>query len=139
MMTAASLPPIRFARAVFTGAGIWGIAVLTPFYFLFDLMGRIYPPPITHPDLYFGFVGVALAWQIAFLTIGRDPVRYHPLMIAAIVEKLVYVGTLAVLYVQERLPLAQFSVAVPDFVLAILFCLSYVRVARLEYPASRRG
>ena len=52
-----------------------------------DRIGRDYPPPITHPEHFYGFVGVAVAWQIAFLIISRDVVRFRPLMLAAIVEK----------------------------------------------------
>jgi hypothetical protein len=35
-------------------------------------------------------VGVALAWQIAFLVIAWDPVRLRPMMIMSIVEKFSY-------------------------------------------------
>jgi len=31
------------------------------------------------PDFYYGFVGVAILWQIAFLAIGRDPIRLRPM------------------------------------------------------------
>jgi hypothetical protein len=41
---------MKFARIVFLIAGVWGLTILTPLYFLFDLVGRSYPPPITHPD-----------------------------------------------------------------------------------------
>jgi hypothetical protein len=30
---------------------------------------------------------VAVAWQIVFLIISRDPIRYRPLMIPAVLEK----------------------------------------------------
>src|SRR5262245_9644159 len=76
----------RFAKIVFTGAGVWGIVVLTPLVFAFGLVGRTYPPAITHPDFYYGFIAIALAWQAAFLVIGRDPVRYRPLMVRALLE-----------------------------------------------------
>jgi len=33
------------AKYVFTGAGIWGIAVLAPLYWLLDMTGRRYAPP----------------------------------------------------------------------------------------------
>jgi len=49
---------MKFAKIVFWCAGIWGFLVLTPLYFLFDRLGRQDPPPITHPGLYYGFVGV---------------------------------------------------------------------------------
>ena len=64
---------MKFAKVVFWCAGIWGILVLTPLYFMFDVIGRQDPPPITHPAFYYGFVGVGLAWQAAFLIIATSP------------------------------------------------------------------
>jgi hypothetical protein len=118
---------MKFARNVFIIAGVWGLAVLTPLYFTFDLIGRSYPPAITHADLYYGFVGVALVWQIAFLIIATDPARYRPIMIAAILEKLVYVATLGTLYLRGELQIGQAAVAVPDLLLAVLFIAAFIR------------
>jgi hypothetical protein len=64
---------VRLAQIVFLGAGIWGIAVLTPFYWLVDLTGRRYDPPTAYPHFFYGFLAVALAWQLAFLAIGWSP------------------------------------------------------------------
>jgi hypothetical protein len=36
---------MRFAKWVFTVAGIWGVVVLMPLFWLVDLTGRRYPPP----------------------------------------------------------------------------------------------
>ena len=69
---------MRFAKVVFWIAGIWGMLVLTPLYFLFDRIGRQDSPSITHPAFYYGFVGTALAWQIAFLIMATNPVRFRP-------------------------------------------------------------
>jgi hypothetical protein len=66
---------MRFAKVVFWCASVWGFLVLTPLYFLADRIGREYPPAINHPEFYYGFVGVALAWQIAFVVIATDPAR----------------------------------------------------------------
>src|SRR5580765_3067702 len=118
---------MKFARIVFLIAGAWGLAILTPLYFMFDLVGRSYPPAITHPDLYYGFVGVALVWQIAFLIIATNPARYRLMMLAAILEKLVYVATLSTLYLSGHLQLGQAAVAAPDFVLAMLFVVAFIR------------
>ena len=85
---------MKFAKIVFTAAGIWGLVVLAPLYFTYDLIGRQYPPPVTHPDFYYGFLGVALAWQVGFLAIGREPERLRPMMIPAVLEKLFYVMSL---------------------------------------------
>ena len=40
---------MKFARFVFWGAGVWGIAILTPLYFLFDTIGSRQSSPITYP------------------------------------------------------------------------------------------
>src|SRR5712671_4384501 len=116
---------MKFARIVFRIAAAWGLAIVTPLYFTFDLIGRSYPPPINHPDLYYGFVGVTLVWQIAFLIIAANPVRHRPLMLAAILEKFVYVATLMTLYVQGQLQAGQVAVAGPDFVLGMLFVAAF--------------
>jgi hypothetical protein len=88
---------MRFAKIVFWVAGIWGLLVLAPLYFMFDLIGRNDPPPITHPGFFYGFVGVALAWQVAFIFLATDPVRYRPLMIPSVFEKVTYVAAVIVL------------------------------------------
>ena len=116
----------RFSRVVFTIAGIWGVLIMTPLYFAFDAIGRAYPPPITHPDLYYGFVGVTLAWQVAFLVIASNPVRYRPLMLTAVLEKSLYVGTIIVLYAHGQLQPGQAAVIiVPDGVLGLFFVAAF--------------
>ena len=119
---------MRFAKTVFFVAGLWGLVVLMPLYFTFDILGRLYPPPITHPDFYYGFIGVAIVWQICFLVIGRDPVRFRPMMIPAALEKFVYVISLSALYLQGRLAAGQFAVVGPDLVLGVLFIVSFFKV-----------
>ena len=47
---------MKFARIVFRIAAIWGVLVLTPLYFMFNLIGRNDPPPITHPAFFYGFI-----------------------------------------------------------------------------------
>jgi hypothetical protein len=120
---------MRFARIVFLIAGVWGIVVVTPLYFMFDAIGRNYPPPMTHADFYYGFIGVAIAWQLAFLVIAKDPVRFRLMMLPAMVEKFSYVATLTVLYAQGGLAVAQFALCGPDFVLGLLFVAAFFRTS----------
>jgi hypothetical protein len=87
---------MRFARTVFVGAGIWGIAVLTPLYWLIDITGRRYPLPADYPHFFYGFLSVALAWQLAFLIVGINPLFFRALMLPSILEKFGWVATLAV-------------------------------------------
>jgi hypothetical protein len=118
---------MKFAKVVFLIAGMWGLVILTPLYFTFDLVGRRYPPPITHPDFYYGFVGVALVWQVAFLIIATNPIRYRPIMPAAILEKASYIATMVTLYMTGRIQSGQFAVAGPDSVLCVLFVIAFVK------------
>jgi len=118
---------MRFARSVFILAGVWGIAVLTPLFFLVDITGRPYPAPTDYPHFYYGFLAVALAWQVAFLVIGSDPIRYRMLMIPAFIEKAGYIIATTLLYSQGRIPAADANTAIPDSLLLVAFVVAFVK------------
>jgi hypothetical protein len=118
---------MRFAKIVFLIAGIWGVLVITPLYFMFDVISRNDPPPITHPGFFYGFAAAALAWQIAFFFIARDPVRYRPLMIPSIFEKLSYGVAVVILVLQGRMHRSDEVFGVVDLLLGIMFVLSYIK------------
>jgi len=101
------------------------VLALAPLYFMFDLAGRLDPPPITHPQFYCGLAGLGLVWQFAFFVIATDPVRFRPMMIPSVLEKVSYVGALLVLYLQDRISAVQAATAVPDLLLAVLFVAAY--------------
>ncbi|HET6175968.1 MAG TPA: hypothetical protein VFE61_03475 [Candidatus Sulfotelmatobacter sp.] len=116
---------MKFAKIVFWIASIWGVLVLTPLYFMFDLIGRQDPPAITHPAFYYGFLGAGLAWQFAFMVIARDPVRYRLMMIPSVLEKFSYGGCLLVLYLQRRLHPTDLVFAGVDSLLGVLFLVAF--------------
>src|SRR5262245_54471669 len=118
---------MKLARLVFIGAGIWGIAVLTPLYWLVDIAGRPYSVPKDYPHVFYGFITVAMAWQLVFLMIGWSPARFRPLMIPAVIEKLGYVLILAVLYFQSRIGAPDAQAALPDLVLGVLFLVAFAK------------
>jgi hypothetical protein len=68
----------RFSRIVFLIAGIYGLIVLLPGFFGEKMLAEKMPPPITHPEFYYGFFGVVDA--------GTNPThcrhgrrrRFHP-------------------------------------------------------------
>ena len=124
---------MRFARSVFILAGVWGIAVLTPLFFLVDITGRPYPAPTDYPHFYYGFLAVAMAWQVAFLVIGSNPIRYRLLMIPAFIEKAGYIITTTLLYSQGRILAADANTAIPDSLLLVLFVVAFVKT---RVPAS---
>jgi hypothetical protein len=117
---------------VFWIAGIWGVLVITPLYFLFDLISRTDPPPITHPGFFYGFVGAALAWQIAFFVIATDPLRYRPLIIPSVFEKVSYTAAVIVLVLQGRMHSSDLVFGMTDLLLGVLFVIAYFKTpARL--------
>jgi hypothetical protein len=118
---------VRLAKIVFLMAGVWGIVVVTPLYFLHDVTGQAYAAPATYPHFFYGFLSVTMAWQIAFLVIGSNPARFRALMIPGIVEKAGYVITVAVLYSHGRVSPAEASTAVPDCLLGLLFVAAFVK------------
>ena len=123
---------MKFAKYLFYIAGVWGILVITPLYFIFNEIPKKDPPPITHPLFYYGFAGVALAWQFVFLVIGSNPVRFRPLMLVGILEKLGYFLPALVLYSQHRVHIGDVYISCGDAVLAVLFLIAY-----LKTPASQ--
>jgi len=120
----------RFASRVFLAAGIFGMIALPPLYFLEDRLGRENPPPLTHPEFFYGFIGVAIAWQLVFLVIGGDPTRYRPLMLPSVCEKLGWGIAVVALFVAGRIPARVVPLGLVDLVFAVLFVLSYVRTPR---------
>ena len=123
---------MKLAKMIFLVAGIYGLVVLLPMYFLEAQTGRDYPPPITHPEYYYGFIGVGVAWQLAFLVISRDPVRYRPLMLPAIVEKASFGIAVAVLFLQHRVSGFILGGAMLDSVLGVLFIVAWVATSGRE-------
>ena len=123
---------MKFAKVVFWVAGIWGVLVVTPLYFMFDLIGKNDPPTITHPGFYYGFVGCALAWQIAFLMIGANPVRLRPMMIPAVVEKFTFGVAVVALVINGRMHGTDLVFAGTDLTLGVLFVAAYLMTKGLK-------
>lgn len=118
-------PGVRFARAVFLGAGVWGLLVFVPMYFAGFFVSGSESPAQTHPELYYGFAGVGLAWQVAFLLIARDPVRFRPLIPATLIEKFSFGLAALVLGAGGRVPAPVVGFGVVDLLLGVLFAISY--------------
>jgi hypothetical protein len=118
-------PTSRFARWTFGLAGTYGIVVLLPQYFMESRIGRDFPPPITHPEHFYGFIGVALAWQLVFLVIAREPDRYRALMPIAVLEKLAFGPATLVLFAQGRAAAEVAIVGSIDLLLGAFFLTAW--------------
>jgi hypothetical protein len=118
---------MRFARTVFTVAGMYGIVVLVPPLFLESQYGRNYPPPVTHPEFFYGFFALGIAWQILFFILATDPIKYHAMMIPAMLEKTGYPLALIFLHLHNRIVPRMFALGSLDWIFLILFAISYAK------------
>ena len=116
-----------FARRVFLISAIYGFIVLLPQYFLEEKTGRDFPPAITHPEYFYGFIGIAVAWQMVFLIISRDPIRYRALMPVAVVEKIAFGVPAIALYLTGRLSAQMLGAGILDLILGTLLVIAYTR------------
>jgi hypothetical protein len=121
---------MRFAKWVFLLAGVSGILQVVPPYFLERQSSEDYPPPITHPEYYYGFFGVTLAWQIMFLVIASDTVRYRRAMLPAILEKASFAFSILILYVVGRVAGPWVGFASMDAAWLVLFVVAYLRTPK---------
>lgn len=117
---------MRFARWVFLIAGIYGLVVVTPQYFLEGMIARM-SGPITRPEYFYGFIGVVVAFQLVFLVVSRDPVRFRPIMPACVVEKLTFGIAVWALYFTHRVRADILLFATIDLALAVLFTVAWLR------------
>jgi uncharacterized membrane protein YedE/YeeE len=117
---------MRFARWVFTIGGIFGILTIAPLFFLEGVMARL-TGPITHPENYYGFAGVTLAWQFVYLVIGRNPAPYRPIMLLGAFGKVLFATSVWILFALGRTPFSVPAIASADLVLAALFVAAWVK------------
>lgn len=119
---------MKFAQRLFLVAGIYGLIVLLPQYFLEAKNGRDFPPPINHPEYYYGFLGVAVAWQVLFLLMAKNPARYRAAMIPAVMEKLGFGVAVVALFLLGRVSsLLLLGFSIVDLIFAALFVVAYAK------------
>jgi len=121
---------IRTARRIFSIAAIYGVITLLPLYFAEPMMAKA-GKPVTHPELLYGFVGAALAFQLVYWTIGRDPMRFRPLMPIAIIAKWSFGIPVAILFAVGRVDAVTFTLSSIDLAISILFLAAW----RITRPA----
>lgn len=119
-----------FARRVFLFAGVYGLATLLPQYFMEEILARDFPPALTHPEQFYGFIGVAAAWQIAFFLISYDVQRFRLFMVPAILEKLSFGIAALVLYGQGRAVLFVAWAGSVDLLFAGFFLVAFCRSSK---------
>jgi hypothetical protein len=126
---------MKLARWIFGIAGVYGILVIAPLYFMEARIARDDPPAITHPEYFYGFIGITLAWQVVFLFIAREPLRYRPLMLVSVLEKLAWAIPAIVLFQQQRVSGMTLGFGGIDLLLGALFIVAFFATPRASSPA----
>jgi len=122
---------MKFARTVYGIAAAYGFVSLAPLYFLMGRIGQAAPPPITHPEFYYGFVGLGLLWQLVFILIATNPARYQPVMMVTILEKFIYTVPVIILYSLGKVSADILWLSLVDPVFGMLFIAAYIRTRSL--------
>jgi hypothetical protein len=119
---------IAIARWIFIIAGAYGVPAMGSWFLITPKI--VWQAPSQQPEIYYGFAGLALAWQVVFLLIAFDPRRYRPLMlISAFGEKFLFSGMLVVLMLRHIARPHWRPFAAIDFVLGVAFLLAYFLTA----------
>ena len=118
---------MKTIRIIFALAAAWGFLAVIPG--LFDEAGP-------RPEYYYGFLGLALVFQLIFVMIAIDPARFAPLIPIAVLEKLAFFLPVSLLYAQGRVAAGPVLIgAMVDGLFMLLFALAWF-LARRAGPAA---
>jgi len=119
---------MTFARRVFLTAGVYGVLIIAPQFFLATNNPQ--------PELYYGFLGAVLSWNLAYLVVAADPARYRPIMLLGSLGKTIFAASAAVLWLQGRVPTFLLAFAAIDLVIVALYMESWRRTAPAPAPST---
>ena len=128
-----------FAKRVFQIAGLYGLIIIALGYGAYLYEGNEFLLNNPRAEYVHGFFLVTFAWQIAFLIIATDPLRYRMLMLAAMLEKLPFTLAILLLFARGNVGITMLTFGLIDGVLGLLFCIAYMlteRSAREEAEAA---
>jgi len=121
---------MKFAKYTFLAAGIYGLIALIPQYFLESRVAAT--TPLSHPEFFYGFIGVAAAFRIVFLIISTDVLRYRLMIIPSIVEKFSFVIAVSILCLNGRTLGGILIGASIDLLLGVLFTAAWFATAGVD-------
>lgn len=119
---------MMLARAVFALAALAGFGALIPLY------------QADGSPAYYGLVGAIAAFQVLYLLIAWQPIELRRAMLPAILEKLFWVSTFAVIYLRGQISAVDLvTQASVHGVLGVLFAAAYYRTrpARVGLSSER--
>jgi hypothetical protein len=130
---------MKWIKWLFYVCGVYGLLVIAPLYLRERSLLSAGLPAITYPEFFYGFIGVGLAWQVAFLVMGSDPLRYRPLMLVAVIEKLGFGIPAVLLYRAGRIKPDMFAAGMLDLLMAILFAVAWIQSGKAASSSKVAG
>jgi hypothetical protein len=110
---------MKLARWIFLIAGVFGLLSTVPLAFSAKMMGA------RQPEYYYGFVFLDICWQILYLFLASNPVRYRPIMIPAFLAKSSGTVALTWLYLLGRVSVQWVVIGVVEGVFALFFLAAH--------------
>jgi hypothetical protein len=110
---------MKLAKWIFLVAGIFGLLLTIPLAFTEKVF------EVKQPEFYYGFVFLDICWQILYLFLSSNPVRYRPMMIPAFLAKASGTAALTWLYLAGRVSGQWIAVGSIDGVFAVLFLVAF--------------
>jgi len=129
----------KLASRLFLWAGFYGLITLVPLYFLEEALGHAFPPAGNRPEQFYGFLGVALAWQFAFFVIASDVKRFRLMMLPAAAEKILAATSVMVLFWLDRVAPVALAPALIDLLLGAFFLVVYFRTSEKNNRGETTG
>lgn len=112
---------MKFAKLVFLIGGILGLLSTVPLFFNESVIA----PELKHPEFYYGFIGINLMWQVLYIYISTNPLRFRPIMVVSFFVKILGVISVFWLIRIGRTDIWWYRIIFFDFLFAILFLLSF--------------
>jgi hypothetical protein len=128
---------MRFAKYVFRIAGVYGLLVTFPLYFMEQRNGLSSRSQSSRILLLIHWCHRCI--QILFFFVASDPVRYRPLMFLCVLEKVSLVPTFFILFPQGRYPVLGIPFVVIDLAFGILFVFAYIKTKGLPNKPAATG
>jgi hypothetical protein len=121
---------VKLAKWIFLIAGIFGVLVTVPMALAEKAIEQIMPPAVNHPEFFYGFVLLNACWQVLYLFLSTDPIRYRPMMIPSFLAKASGVVALTWLSLQGRISSQWTVTIIMDGIWAILFLVAFWSAGR---------
>lgn len=114
-------------KTIFLTSGIYGLIIMLAMLLSEKQFSHENPPQLTHLEFYYGFIGVCIAFQILFILIAKNPLKYKLMMVPAILEKFSFGLVVIVMHYQKNIPNTVFVFGLIDLIFLCLFIYAFIK------------